>query len=59
MRTVGSIDVERLAKPLKHQLLTKERNRLCDEKVITLFRASQNLRHLMKAKKALSQEKDA
>ena len=54
MRTVGSIDVERLAKPLKHKLLTKERNCLRDDKGIILFCAGQNLRQLMKAKMALN-----
>ena len=53
MRTTGSIDVERVAKPFKHHLLRKERNRLSDEKGVVLFRASQNLRHLMKAKQEL------
>ena len=53
MRTTGSIDVERVAKPFKHHLLRKDRNRLSDGKGVVLFRASQNLRHLMKAKQEL------
>ena len=53
MRTVGSIDVERRVKPLKHTILTKKRNRLQDPKGICLFRASENLRHIMTAKKIL------
>ena len=53
MRTVGSIDVERRVKPLKHNILTKKRNRLLDSKGICLFRASENLKHIMAAKKIL------
>ena len=53
LKTVGSMDVERVAKPLKNSLLTKERNSLSDEKGIALFRAGLNLRHLMKARQAL------
>ena len=36
MRTVGSIDVERRVKPIKHTILTKKRNRLKDPKGIAL-----------------------
>ena len=50
MRTVGSIDVERRIKPLKHDIITKQRNRLKDPKGIALYRASENL---MKAKQTL------
>ena len=53
MRTVGSIEVERRIKPLKHDIITKKRNRLRDPKGVALYRASENLHHLMKAKKAL------
>ena len=53
MRTTGSIDVERVAKPFKHNMLRKERNRLSDENGRILFRAAQNLRYLMKAKQEL------
>ena len=56
MRTVGSIDVERRIKPVKHEILTKKRNRLLDPKGIALYRASENLRHLMKAKKILGKK---
>ena len=52
-RSCGSIDVERAVKPIKHTILTKERNRLGDGKGIVLFRAGQNLRHLHKAKMAV------
>ena len=51
--TTGSIDVERVVKPFKHNLLRKERNRLSDENGIVLFRPAQNLRYMMKAKMAL------
>ena len=53
MCTTGSIDVKRVAKPFKHNILRKERNRLSDENGRILFRAAQNLRYLMKAKMAL------
>ena len=53
MHTTGSIDVERVAKPFKHNLLWKERNCLSDENGIVLFRSAQNLRYLMKANMAL------
>ena len=52
MRITGSIDVEQVAKPFKRNLLRKERNRLSDEKDIFLFRATQNLKYLTKAKMA-------
>ena len=56
MRTVGSIDVERRLKPIKHNILTKKRNRLQDPKGVALFRASENLKHLMHAKKILGKK---
>ncbi len=40
------MDVEPMAKPFKHCIITKDRNALSDEKVIVLFRAGQNLKHL-------------
>ena len=46
--TIGSIDVERVAKLFKHNALRKERNCLSDEKGRVLFRAAQNLRFLIK-----------
>ena len=52
MRTVGSIDVERRIKPIKKEILTKKRNRLQDPKGVALFRASENLKHILKAKKS-------
>ena len=56
MRTVGSIDVERRVKPIKHTIMTKKRNRLQDPKGVALFRASENLKHIMKAKLALGKK---
>ncbi len=46
MKSAGSMDVERVAKPFKHSILTKDRNALSNEKGIVLFRAGQNLKHL-------------
>ena len=56
MRTVGSIDVERRIKPIKHTILTKKRNRLSDAKGIVFFRASENLKHIAKAKNSLGKK---
>eukprot|EP00956_Cyclotella_meneghiniana_P037398 scaffold138000_cov60-Cyclotella_meneghiniana.AAC.1 len=53
MRTVGSIDVERRIKPLKDTILTKKRNRLSDAKAAVLYRARENLNHIMNAKRIL------
>ena len=50
MRTVGSMVVKRRTKPIKHTIMTKKRNHLEDPKGITLYRASENLNHIMKAK---------
>ncbi len=46
MKSIGSMDVECMAKPFKHCILTKDRNALSDEKEIVLLRAGQNLKHL-------------
>ena len=53
MSTVGSIDVERRIKPLKDSILTKKRNRLSDSKANCVYRARENLKHIMAAKKIL------
>ncbi len=53
MKSVGSMDVERMAKPFKHSILTKDRNALSNEKEIVLFRAGQNLKHLHHIRKAI------
>ena len=53
LRATGSIDTERSVKPLKHSILTKTRNRLSNQKALTLFRASQNLKYLRNAKKEM------
>ena len=39
MRTAGLMDVERVVKPIKHMILTKQRNRLGDDNGVVLFRA--------------------
>ena len=53
MKSVGSMNVEHMAKPFKHSILTKDRNALSNEKGIVLFRAGQNLKHLHHARKAI------
>ena len=53
MKSVGSMDVERTAKPFKHCILTKDRNKLGEEKGIVMFRAGQNLKHLHHARIAI------
>ena len=55
MCTTGSLDTEHIVKPSKHNILTKKRNRLADDKAITLIRASENLKHLMKIKTDMKQ----
>ena len=54
--TVVSIDVERRIKPIKHNILTKKRNRLHDPKGVALYRAQENLKHIMSAKKILGKK---
>jgi hypothetical protein len=44
IKTTGSISVERVAKPLKNKVATKERNRLDTDKRAVLLRAGLNLR---------------
>ncbi len=53
MKSVGSMDVERMVKLFKHCILTKDRNALSHEKGIVLFRAGQNLKHLHHARKVI------
>jgi hypothetical protein len=52
----GSMDAERMVKPDKHTIMTKHRNRLKDPKGVALFRLSENLKHIMKAKKMLGKK---
>ena len=47
------MDVEREAKPLKHKILTKKRNKLSDVHGCILLRASGNLKYLMAEKMRL------
>ncbi len=56
MKSVGSMDVECMAKPFKHSILTKDRNALGDEKGIVLFRAGQNLKHLHHAREVIKRK---
>jgi hypothetical protein len=53
MKSVGSMNVEHTAKPFKHCILTKDRNRLSDAKGVVMFRAGQNLKHLHHARTAI------
>ena len=56
IRTVGSISTEQRVKHIKHDIMTEKRNRLKDEKGVALYRSSDNLKHLMKAKKVLGKK---
>ena len=49
----GYMDVEREAKPLKHKILTKQRNSLSDAHGCILLWASGNLKQLMAEKMRL------
>ena len=51
--TEGSISVERVAKPLKNKVLTKERNRLGTGRAELLLRAGLNLNFIRAAKQDL------
>ena len=53
IRATGSIDTERIAKPLKRYIKTKERNRLSDERAEICLRAGINLRNLRAARQSL------
>jgi len=55
MRAVGSIDVERRIKQLKGNIMTKKRNRLKDPKGVVYLRTSENLKHIVNAKKAIGE----
>ena len=57
LKTVGSMDAERAAKPLKHNIMTKERNKLGHEKAEVLLRTQTNLRYLLSVK--ATRKKDA
>jgi len=48
--TVGSMDVERSAKGLKHEILCPKRNKLSTDQAVTLFGMSEYLRHLINAR---------
>lgn len=53
MRSTGSLDTERAVKPLKNAILTKNHNKLSDERAVILARASHNLMELVKYKSNL------
>ena len=53
IRATGSIDTERVAKPLKRYIKTKERNRLSDERAEICLRTGINLRNLQVARQTL------
>ena len=46
LKTVGSMDCERVAKPMKNKVISKNRNCISDDKAIVLLRVSENLKHL-------------
>eukprot|EP00986_Skeletonema_menzelii_P008448 scaffold3563_cov139-Skeletonema_menzelii.AAC.7 len=56
MGTVGSMDCERRAKPLKNTILVKGRNRMKDPTGVALLRGIENLCHIMHAKKMLGKK---
>ena len=56
MYNIGSIYAEGRIKPIKHNTSTKKHNRLNDPKGIALFRASENLKYVMKSKKVLGRK---
>ena len=56
MHTIGSIDIERKVKPIKHTIMTKKYNQLKDPKRITCFRAQENLKHVMRVNKAFEKK---
>jgi len=53
VRVTGSMTVERVAKPLKNRVMTKERSRLSSEKSSMLLRVGLNLRFLQASKSKL------
>ena len=53
LKTVGSMDCERVAKPMKNTIISKNRNRISDEKAVVLLRVSENLKHLQKVKQSV------
>jgi hypothetical protein len=51
MKSIGSMDVECMARPFKHCIFTKDRNAPSNKKGIVLFRAGKNLKYLHPARK--------
>ena len=58
MRTTGSVAVERVAKPMKHKVLTSCRNRLGIERAKMLLRVGMNPRFLMEKRKHMKMNLD-
>ena len=54
--TVGSMLAERRIKAVKHEIMTKKRNRLLDPKGVVLMRCAENLNHITNAKKMLGKK---
>jgi len=50
MGTVGSINTERSAKGLKHDIRSLKRNRLSNDQVMILYASSDNLGHLVRVR---------
>ena len=47
---------ERRIKAVKHEIMTKKRNRLLDPKGVVLMRVAENLNHIINAKKMLGKK---
>jgi len=56
IHTVISINVERKVNPIKYTIMTNKCNHLKDPKGFVLYRAQKNLKHGMRAKKALEKK---
>ena len=55
LKTVGSMDCERVAKPMKNTIISKNINSISDDRAIVLLRVSENLKHLQKVKQSFKQ----
>jgi hypothetical protein len=53
IKSINSMDVKRTAKPFKHCIPTKDRNRLSGGTGVIMFRSGQNLKHLHHAREAI------
>jgi len=59
IRSVGSITVERIAKPMKRSVLANYRAAMKEDKAEICLRVGLNLRHLMAARQQIRQEHEA